>query len=125
SPRTAQFGGGSTGGLDDRFDFILESYNLADGQGLDLLPSTYQAYGQDGHHLNLAVNAAPTNAAVGQTIADALMNASDHLPVVVDAQVPAILQAAASLDFGTMLVGTAASRDLTVANLATAPGDAL
>jgi hypothetical protein len=60
--------GGATGGMDDRFDFILPTYSLADGEGLDQLASTYTPYGQDGLHFNNDVNASPTNAAVGPTI---------------------------------------------------------
>ncbi len=117
--------GGATGGMDDRFDFVLPTYSLADGQGLDQLSATYKAYGQDGLHFNLSVNDPPTNAAVGQTIADALQRASDHLPVAMDLQVPAIISADASLSFGTVIVGATAQQTLTVTNTATAPADAL
>jgi hypothetical protein len=126
SPRTASFGGGSTGGMDDRFDFILESYNLDDGQGLDLLESTYKAYGNDGQHWNVAINAPPTNSAIGQLLADSLMNASDHLPVVADLSVPAKIDLpVAAVDFGTVIVGAVAGYDLPVSNIAQVPGDVL
>ncbi len=76
SPRVRSFGGGSTGGMDDRFDIILTSSSLTD----NLLVSTYQAYGNDGNHFNDSINRLP-NAAVPDSIANALHNASDHLPV--------------------------------------------
>ncbi len=117
--------GGATGGMDDRFDFVLPTYSLNDGEGLDQLASTYTAYGQDGLHFNTDVNAAPTNAAVGQVIADALQRASDHLPVVMNFQVPAIVSANASLGFGTVIVGGTASQNLTVTNTAAVPADEL
>jgi hypothetical protein len=117
--------GGATGGMDDRFDFVLPTYSLNDGEGLDQLASTYTAYGQDGLHFNTDVNAAPTNAAVGQVIADALQRASDHLPVVMNFQVPAIVSASASLGFGTVIVGGTAQQSLTVTNTATVPADEL
>ncbi len=117
--------GGSTGGMDDRFDFILPTYSLADGQKLDQIPSTYAAYGNDGLHFNANINDSPTNAAVGQTIADALQRASDHLPVRCDFQVPAILSAASSLSFGTVIVGATAQQNLTVSNTAASPADVL
>jgi endonuclease/exonuclease/phosphatase family metal-dependent hydrolase len=117
--------GGATGGLDDRFDFILPTFTLADGQKLDQLPSTYLSYGNDGQHFNLNINDPPTNSAVGQTIADALQRASDHLPVKCDFQVPAIVSADASVSFGTVIVGATAQQNLNVDNVATAPADVL
>ncbi|MEJ2633702.1 MAG: T9SS type A sorting domain-containing protein [Calditrichia bacterium] len=76
SPRIDQFGGGSTGGLDDRFDMILISNSLAD----NFLPGSYTAYGNDAHHFNESINQG-ANSAVADSIADALYYASDHLPV--------------------------------------------
>ena len=48
--------------------------------GITYLPSTYTAYGNDGLHYNDSINAPPNNA-VGQTIANAIHYASDHIPV--------------------------------------------
>ncbi len=117
--------GGATGGMDDRFDFVLPTYSLADGEGLDQLAATYKAYGQDGLHFNMSINDPPTNAAVGQIIADALQRASDHLPVALDLQVPAIVSADAALSFGTVIVGATAEQTLTVTNTAVIPADEL
>ncbi|RMF57749.1 MAG: hypothetical protein D6743_18540, partial [Calditrichaeota bacterium] len=83
STRTTAFGEGATGGLDDRFDLILVSASLLTPGGMDILPATYRAVGNDGNHLNLAVNAG-TNGAVPDSVADALHQASDHLPVAAD-----------------------------------------
>lgn len=83
SPRTASFGGGSTGGMDDRFDFILSSAAWMDTSGSYVIPSSYHAYGNDGLHFNQAINDG-TNQAVPDSVADALHNCADHLPVVVD-----------------------------------------
>ncbi len=80
SPRVRQFGGGATGGLDDRFDLLLVSQAVWDEGGMYLVPGTYTAYGNDGLHYNDSINRPPNNA-VGQTIANALHYASDHLPV--------------------------------------------
>jgi endonuclease/exonuclease/phosphatase family metal-dependent hydrolase len=71
--------GGSTGGLDDRFDFILMSNALWDNVSV----SSYTSYGNDGAHFNQSINAG-TNSAVGTEIANALYYASDHLPVYCD-----------------------------------------
>ncbi|MBX2991739.1 MAG: T9SS type A sorting domain-containing protein [Bacteroidetes bacterium] len=76
SPRVRSFGGGATGGLDDRFDIILTSSTMADR----IITSSYTAYGNDGNHYNDSINRLP-NTAVPDSIAHALHNASDHLPV--------------------------------------------
>lgn len=83
STRTTSFGGGATGGLDDRFDIILVSDAMRSGGGIDILPATYKAFGNDSDHFNLAINAG-TNFSVPDSVADALHKASDHLPVVSD-----------------------------------------
>lgn len=117
--------GGATGGLDDRFDQQIISYSLADGQGMDWIPGAYFAYGNDGAHFNLDINSG-TNTAVPQAVADALQRASDHLPVVVDYQVPAraAVQPGA-LAFGRVLVGAEVADTVFVANVAAAPADEL
>ncbi|MCD4691247.1 choice-of-anchor D domain-containing protein [bacterium] len=124
SPRTTAFGGGATGGMDDRFDLILVSYALNDGEGLDYIPGTYTSYGNDGMHLNTAINSG-TNYAVSAAIADALHEAADHLPVYADFQLPAKLSAPTELAFGSYIAGTASALPLTVGNIAIAPADEL
>ncbi|MDP8203389.1 MAG: T9SS type A sorting domain-containing protein, partial [Candidatus Tenebribacter mawsonii] len=69
--------------LDDRFDFIFSSYQLNNGSGLEYIDNTITSFGNDGLHFNLSINAG-TNSAVSQEVADALYNASDHLPVFAD-----------------------------------------
>ncbi len=83
SPRTSSFGGGATGGMDDRFDFILAQESLFDSEGWDVLATTYTAFGNDGNHFNQAINNG-TNSVVSPEVADALHAASDHIPVFVD-----------------------------------------
>ncbi|MFZ2322131.1 MAG: endonuclease/exonuclease/phosphatase family protein [Ignavibacteriaceae bacterium] len=80
SPRTRQFGGGATGGMDDRFDMILLSQAIFETGGISYIPNSYTAYGNDGQHYNDSLNRPPNNA-VGQTIADAIHYSSDHIPV--------------------------------------------
>ncbi|MBM3307755.1 MAG: choice-of-anchor D domain-containing protein [Candidatus Eisenbacteria bacterium] len=124
SPRDVSFGGGSGGGLDDRFDQILVSYAFDDGDGLSYVPSSYFAFGNDGYHLNAAINA-PPNYVVSQAVADALYYASDHIPVVASFQAPAKVAAASELDFGAWIVGTTAERTLAVGNGAVGDADEL
>ncbi|MFO7655299.1 MAG: T9SS type A sorting domain-containing protein [Candidatus Krumholzibacteriia bacterium] len=80
SPRTLQFGGGATGGMDDRFDQILVSDVWLDGSGVELLTDTYTAFGNDGLHFNQVIIDGD-NAAVSAAVAQAIHDATDHLPV--------------------------------------------
>jgi endonuclease/exonuclease/phosphatase family metal-dependent hydrolase len=73
--------GGANGGLDDRFDMILNSSALTAAGGMTYLSGSCRAYGNDGLHYNLDINN-PANAIVPDSIAKALYTASDHLPVV-------------------------------------------
>lgn len=82
SPRTTSFGGGATGGLDDRFDMLLFSTALVQSGGFEVVSNTYKTYGNDGQHFNQALNTPPYTM-YSSTIASALHDASDHLPVVV------------------------------------------
>jgi endonuclease/exonuclease/phosphatase family metal-dependent hydrolase len=81
SPRVRQFGGGATGGMDDRFDMILYSEGINSPGGITLIPGSVFAYGNDGNHYNDSINRPPNNA-VPQYIANALHYAADHLPVI-------------------------------------------
>lgn len=84
SPRTTSFGGGATGGMDDRFDFILSTGGCMNGRfGMRNLTSTYKALGNDGNHFNGALTTLP-NGVVPDSIALALHDMSDHLPVLMD-----------------------------------------
>jgi endonuclease/exonuclease/phosphatase family metal-dependent hydrolase len=80
STRVRNFGGGSTGGLDDRFDLILISQAISNSGGVTYVTGSYNEYGNDGNHFNDSINQ-PPNSVVSQQIADALHYASDHLPV--------------------------------------------
>jgi hypothetical protein len=75
--------GGSTGGLDDRFDLLLVTNNVMSGsQKAKYLYGSYKAYGNDNQHMNLAIINAPTNTVVTASVAQSLFNMSDHLPVM-------------------------------------------
>ena len=84
SPRTSSFGGGANGGMDDRFDWLLVSAQFLDeSSNLNYIENSYVTYGNDGNHFNDAINSG-SNSAVSNDIADALHDASDHLPVYMD-----------------------------------------
>jgi hypothetical protein len=117
--------GASTGGIDDRFDLILPTLNFQDGVGLELVPGTYVAVGNDGLHHNNSIQDPPT-IPEGAAYAAALHAASDHLPVRLDLRLPARLSVpGAPLAFGTVLVGAAATVTLPVTNAAPAAGEPL
>jgi len=78
--QVAACGGGVSGGLDDRFDFIFLTPTLHDR----FVDGSYTAYGNDGvARLNSSI-IDPPNTLVSQAMAEALHCASDHLPVYVD-----------------------------------------
>lgn len=81
----------STGGLDDRFDFILVSPFIYYGsKGAKSINESYYALGQDGNRMNRTINN-PTNSSVPDAVAQALYNASDHLPVIMEISMEATL----------------------------------
>ena len=80
SPRVRSFGGGATGGMDDRFDLMLYSNAVKNPGGITYVNNSMTAYGNDGNHFNDSINKMP-NTAVSQAVANALHYTSDHLPV--------------------------------------------
>lgn len=83
SPRVRSFGGGATGGMDDRFDLIMPSKACTDTTTGKFywIRAKYTAYGNDGNHLNDSINMLP-NTAVSAAVADGIHYASDHIPVI-------------------------------------------
>ena len=111
------------GGVDDRFDFQFSTAELHDGDGLSLIPGTYRTLGNDGQHYDLAINAGnnfyfPGQLARSNALADLLFDASDHLPVVADYQVPPVLSVSAPTAFGPVIVGATVGVPIEVANAA-------
>lgn len=83
STRKKPYRDGAKGGLDDRFDMVLISPGYENREKLAYIPGSYLTFGNDGQHLNKAVNK-PLNSLVTKDIADALYEASDHLPVLIN-----------------------------------------
>ncbi|MBK6399453.1 MAG: hypothetical protein IPF75_14630 [Bacteroidetes bacterium] len=81
SPRVRAFGGGSTGGLNDRFDLVLFSNALMQSGGVSYVAGSTFPLGNDGNHYNDSINQLP-NTAVPVNIANALHYAADHLPLI-------------------------------------------
>ena len=111
------------GGVDDRFDFQLANPEFHDGDGLSMIPGTYRTLGNDGAHYNLDINNGnntyyPTNIARSNALADALWGATDHMPVLVDYQVPPIMSATMQSTFATVIVGASVIVPVSVSNTA-------
>lgn len=91
STNTSSNGCASSGGMDDRFDFILISDEVRFGtRSVRYVTDSYMAYGQDGNRFNGSI-INPANTAVSEEIATALHQMSDHLPVVLDLRVDKVL----------------------------------
>lgn len=97
----------SPGGLDDRFDFILVSSPVYYGsRKVSYVDGSYKALGNDGNHFNKSINYS-TNQAVPSSVANALYNMSDHLPVVMDLAVdvtPVSVSAPSIADFEVYVI---------------------
>ncbi|MCA0131778.1 T9SS type A sorting domain-containing protein [Winogradskyella alexanderae] len=89
STRTQNGLGGTTGGFDDRFDFILTSENMLGSTNINYVVDSYQVYGNNGLSAcyNSAINSTACAIEGSQysfAVRDALHNFSDHLPVTLD-----------------------------------------
>lgn len=77
----------STGGMDDRFDFILASDYIMNGTDhFEYIVDSYKTIGQDGSNYNGSLNTT-SNTAVPNSVALALYNMSDHLPVYLELEI--------------------------------------
>ena len=70
------------GGFDDRFDFILINGAIQNNTlKVKYISNSYNALGQDGNRFNGTITN-PANASIPAAVANALLSASDHLPVI-------------------------------------------
>ncbi len=80
---------------------------------------SYRCWGNDGNSFNLPLNTSG-NTNVGDVIAQSIKvcatTAGGHCPVFLDMRVPAKLSAPASIDFGTVTQGAAATLSIDVGN---------
>lgn len=126
SPTTYErFAGQTTGGMDDRFDWQATTAEFLDGEGLSYISGSYHTFGNNGTHpLNGNIDDPSNTALPGlpnrTAVLTALATSSDHLPVVVDYQVPAKMQVAVGSIASRVLVGATANVGVTVTNSATA-----
>ncbi|MFP4023578.1 MAG: endonuclease/exonuclease/phosphatase family protein [Thiohalospira sp.] len=87
STHTSSNGCYSSGGMDDRFDFILASNDIITGnKNLKYIDGSYTTIGQDGSSFDVALNTT-SNSSVPNDVAQALYKMSDHLPVYLELEV--------------------------------------
>jgi endonuclease/exonuclease/phosphatase family metal-dependent hydrolase len=122
---------GTIGGMDDRFDFQLLTAPVFDGEGLSYIFGSYRAFGNNGSTFNQNINQRNANNQLVNTysfsgvvnftkaqILDSLWTAADHLPVVADYQLPAVMQVVAGTVPPTLAVGQAFDLAVLVNNAA-------
>ena len=92
STRTSNSGliddSGSTGGLDDRFDFIMMSENFNTSSDLFYVNYSYQVVGNNGNCYNSQISNSNCSGTYSQTLRNALIEFSDHLPIVMEIETP-------------------------------------
>lgn len=114
------------GGMDDRFDFQMTSTDLADGEGMSYIGPgvgdctasvhSYRAVGNDGTHtLNGHIS---TGTGAPADVLAALGAASDHLPIVIDCQLPARMEVQTGTTPQRVIVGATVQQTVTVSNTA-------
>lgn len=94
STRTQTGFGGTTGGLDDRFDFIMTSENMLTNTDLYYEPDSYQVYGNNGNvacYNQSIIDSECAGSLFSFEIREALHYFSDHLPVTMQISTPASL----------------------------------
>jgi len=117
---SSQYPGQVTGGVDDRFDFQLVTGELLDTEGFDYIPGSYHAFGNNGTHFccssSITTSTFPAGSAVTPAVLDALQKASDHLPVVADYQLPAVMSIAVGSTPARVIRNTTVNFDATITN---------
>lgn len=80
--------GGASGGMDDRFDFILMSQNLKTDNSLYYLPGSYKTFGNNGDCFNRAINNDSCTGVYALPLRNLLFQMSDHAPVIMTMLTP-------------------------------------
>ena len=110
------------GGVDDRFDFQLVTDELLDSEGLSYITGSYHTFGNNGSTFNDAINVGNTISLSGvtsfstSTVLNALAATTDHLPVVADYQLPAVLGTSVATIPSTLLEGETFDLDVSIFN---------
>jgi endonuclease/exonuclease/phosphatase family protein len=102
--------------MDDRFDHQFLSEELNDGEGLSYIAGTCRSFGNNGTHT--FDQPITTGSGASPEVLDALVGASDHLPVVVDYQLPARMGVSIDALPQRVIVDGDVSVDVTISNTA-------
>ncbi len=87
STHSSSNGCASGGGLDDRFDFILLSDDVLNGnEHYSYVNNSYEIPGNDGNHFNQSITTG-SNSSASASMVQTLYNMSDHLPVILSLRV--------------------------------------
>jgi endonuclease/exonuclease/phosphatase family metal-dependent hydrolase len=73
---------GASGGMDDRFDFIMMSNNFNTSSDFYYVEDTYKAYGNNGNCFDKSINSEDCSGEYSFELRDNLYWMSDHTPVV-------------------------------------------
>ena len=114
---SSQFSGQTTGGVDDRFDFQLVTGEMLDNEGMSYIPGSYRAFGNNGTH-NCCGSDINTGTGAAPNVLLALMKSSDHLPVVADYQLPAMMGVEVAAMPTTVTLGASITVGITISNIA-------
>jgi endonuclease/exonuclease/phosphatase family metal-dependent hydrolase len=79
---------GAGGGMDDRFDFIMMSENFNTSSNLYYVNGSYESIGNNGNCYNSNVADPACSGIYSQSLRNALLEFSDHLPVVMEIETP-------------------------------------
>ena len=109
STRTQTGMGGTTGGFDDRFDFILTSEDMMSSANLTYVPESYRVYGNNGltSCWNKAINSSEcetTGSQFSYTLRNHLHNFSDHLPVTLSLETDATFLSVEDFDISSRTI---------------------
>lgn len=112
------------GGLNSRFDLQYVTDEMLSGEGVSYLTGSYHTFMNNGSvPLNQAINSASNNALPSlpnrSQVLTALTTATDHLPLVVDYQVPAKMAVTVGT-LSTVITGASVNLALSVTNNASA-----
>jgi endonuclease/exonuclease/phosphatase family metal-dependent hydrolase len=105
------------GGVDDRFDFQLVTGELLDSEGLSYIPGSYRVLGNNGTH-QCCSHSITTGTGAAPNVLAALTTASDHLPVIADYQLPAVMDVFAATLPATLSLGQSFDWEIAVENVA-------
>lgn len=79
---------GATGGIDDRFDFLLMSEPMINNNlKVRYIPNTYKSLGNNGFLFNDAIRDPSNSSGVPNEVLNAMYNMSDHLPVLAQVEI--------------------------------------